>query len=320
MMVRRTAVVAGALVTALMLAACGGGDDDDAATGEDPPAETAEAGQSEAGGGGDFCADLQAVVAGNVEIMTTVINEAPVTIETVIDEAGALYPGMAEAAVASAPSELQADVVTVTAATTDMIEALAAADLGAPGAASTALESVPFGEDVDAAADRLSEYARTECGFDPDAIDSEVGGATMPTAAEPPDACEFVDPQLVADAAGLPVDVADEDGGADVDLGIYATKACSYGNGSMSISTITYGGDVAEVAQSFVDSAEDNGGRVVTDADLGGLPASTVLTEVHGFLSIHVLEAPVGFSVGFEGNDDPAAVVAAAEAVLAATS
>src|ERR671916_97602 len=213
MMVRRTAVVAGALVTALMLAACGGGDDDDAATGEGPPTDTAGAGRSEADGGGDFCTDLQAVVAGNVGIMTTVLHEAPVTIETVIDEAGSLYPGMAEAAVTSAPPELEADVVTVTAATTDMIEALAAADLGAPGAASAALDSVAFGDEVDAAADRLSEYARTECGFDPDAMDAEIGGAAMPTAAEPPDACGFVDPQVVADAAGLPVDVADDGGG-----------------------------------------------------------------------------------------------------------
>lgn len=54
--------------------------------------------------------------------------------------------------------------------------------------------------------------------------------------------------------------------------------------------------------------------------DLGSLPASTLITEVHGYLLITVLEAPTAFSVGFEHNDDPAALVAAAEAVLAGTA
>ena len=312
MVVRRSAAVAGAVVAVLVLAACGddGGDD----------ARTDDAGTGEAAAAGDFCADLEAIVTGGVEIMGAVIGGDAATLDTVIDEAGELYPDMAAAVAASAPGDLAADVATMTEATTEIIEALAAADLSAPGAAEAAFEDVPFNDpEVDEAADRLSEHARTECGFDPDEMDSELNESVMPTSAEPPDACEFVDPQIVADAAGIEVNVADEDGGADIDLGVYATKGCSYGNGSLSISTITYAGDLDEVAQSFVDSAEDNGGRVVGDADLGSLPASTLLTEIHGYLLITVFEAPTAFSVGFEGNDDPAVLVAAAEAVVAAT-
>lgn len=257
MTVRRCAVVAGAVVAALVLAACGGDDGgDDSGDTQTGAADAVQAGE----GGGDFCADLEAIVAGGAEIMGAVLDEEPVTLETVVDQASELYPEMAAAVEASAPDDLAADVATMTAATTEIIEALAAADIGAPGAAQAALEGGSFTDpEVADAADRLSDHARTECGFDPDELDQDLGESAMPTSAEPPDACEFVDPQLVADAAGLPVDVADQDGGADVDLGVYATKGCSYGNGSMSISTITYGVDISAVTQSFVDSAEDNG-------------------------------------------------------------
>ena len=173
------------------------------------------------------------------------------------------------------------------------------------------------------AADRLSEYARDECGYDPDAADQAVEDAAaggVPQATDPPDACTFVDAQVAADAAGMPVDVADQDGGGSFDLGVYATDGCSYGNGSLSISTITFEGDVAEVAESYVDSAEDNGGSVVEGVALGSLPPSTLMTEVHGYMLITVFEAPTAFSVGFEGLSDPAALVAAAEAVLAASA
>lgn len=311
MVVRRPAAVAGAVVAVLVLAACGGDDD----------ARTEDAGAGEPAAGGDFCADLQAIVTGGVEVMGAVFSEDPATLATAIDEAGERYPELAEAVEASAPADLAADVATMTEATTEIIEALAAADLSAPGAAEAALVGVAATDPrVDEAAERLSAHARDECGFDPDDVAEEAGDVAMPTSAEPPDACEFVDPQIVADAAGIEVNVADEDGGADIDLGVYATKGCSYGNGSLSISTITYAGGLDQVAQSFVDSAEDNGGRVVGGADLGGLPDSTLLTEVQGYLLITVFEAPTAFSVGFEGNDDPAALVAAAEAVLAATA
>ena len=154
------------------------------------------------------------------------------------------------------------------------------------------------------AADRLSEHARTECGFDPDAADDDLAAAATPgEAAEPPDACAFVDAGVVVDAAGVDADVTDQDGGGTVNLGVYATDGCSYANGAVSISTITFAGDMDDVVQSHVDSAEDNGGRVVTDVDLGTLPDSTVVTEVHGYMSITVLDATSGY-VGRGGMTD----------------
>ncbi len=305
----------------MVLAACGGDDagGTDAGAG-DQPAEESSAGAT----GGDFCAGLEALVDQNVELMTPLIGEDAAGLAAALDAAGAAYPDLAESATATAPDALAADVATVTGSTTALIESLAAIDTADPDAVSAAVEgSAAFGPEMGEAADRLSEYARTECGFDPDAADQpveEAAAGALPEATDPPDACTFVDAQIAADAAGMAVDVADQDGGGTFNLGVYATDGCSYGNGSLSISTITFGGDVAEVAESHVDSAEDNGGSVVEGVALGSLPPSTLMTEVHGYMLITVFEAPTAFSIGFEGLSDPAALVAAAEAVLAATA
>jgi len=317
-MVRRAAM-AGA-VLAVTLAACGGGGDDDTETGADD-ADQPAASDEGAADSGDFCSDLEALVTTNIGIMMPLLGEDPTGLQTAVTEAEAAYPDLAVAAEASAPTELAADVVTVTDATQALIDALAGIDVSDSAALGAAVDGA-MTSDMDEAADRLSEHARTECGFDPDAADDGLGeAAASGTAAEPPDACAFVDPQVVVDAAGVDADVTDHDGGGNVNLGVYATDGCSYGNGAVSISTITFGGDPAEVVQSHVDSAEDNGGRVVTDVELGTLPAeSTVITEVHGYTSITVLDAPVAFTVGIEDVVDPAALVAAAEAVVAATA
>jgi hypothetical protein len=311
--------MAGAMVAAVMLAACGGDDSGDTEAG-DPAAEESTAGPM----GGEFCGDLQALVEQNVEIITPLVGEDAAGLDAALDVAGTTYPDLAESAAATAPDDLAADVATVTGATTQLIEGLAAVDTTDPDAVSAAVEgSAAFGPEMGAAADRLSEYARDECGFDPDAADQPVEDAAaggIPQAADPPDACTFVDAQIAAGAAGMAVDVADQDGGGTFNLGVYATDGCSYGNGSLTISTITFGGDAAEVAESYVDSAEDNGGSVVEGVALGSLPPSTVMTDVHGYLLITVLDAPTAFSIGFEGLSDPAALVAAAEAVLAATA
>jgi hypothetical protein len=312
--------MAGAVVAAMVLASCGGDDsgDTEAGTG-DQPAEESTAGAT----GGDFCADLEALVEENVEIMTPLVGEDAAGLSAALDATGAAYPDLAESATAAAPDDLAADVATVTGATTALIESLAAVDTADADAVNAAVEgSAAFGPEMGEAADRLSDYARTECGFDPDAADQAVEDAAaggLPDAADPPDACTFVEAQVAADAAGMTVDVADQDGGGTFNLGVYATDGCSYGNGSLSISTITFGGDAAEVVESYVASAEDNGGSVVQGVALGSLPPSTLMTEVHGYMLITVFEAPTAFSIGFEGLTDPAALVAAAEAVLAAT-
>lgn len=308
-------------MAAMVLAACGGDDSDDteAGTGEQATEEATEAAM-----GGDFCADLQGLVEQNVALFTPLIVEDAAGIDAALAAAGDTYPDLAESAAATAPDDLAADVVTVTGATSGLIEALTAIDTADADALRAAVEgSAAFGPEMDEAADRLSEYARSECGFDPDDSDQpseDAAAEAFPEADDPPDACTFVDPQIAADAAGMAVDVADQDGGGTFNLGIYATDGCSYGNGALSISTITLGSDVADVADGFVDSAEDNGGSVVTGVALGSLPSSTLITDVHGFMLITVFEAPTAFSIGFEGLTDPAALVAAAEAVLAATA
>lgn len=308
-------------MAAMVLAACGGDDSDDtdAGTGDQAADESTESAM-----GGEFCADLQALVEQSVEFITPLVGEDPGGLDAALDAVGETYPDVAASAAASAPDELAADVATVTGATTALIESLAATDTADAEAVSAAVEgSAAFGPEMDEAADRLSEYARSECGFDPDESDEPVEDAAagaFPEAADPPDACTFVDAQVAADAAGMAVDVADQDGGGTFNLGVYATDGCSYDNGSLSISTITFGSGIAEVTESYVDSAVDNGGSVVTGVALGSLPPSTLITDVHGFLLITVFEAPTAFSIGFEQLTDPAALVAAAEAVLAATA
>lgn len=319
-MVQRTAVAG--VVLAVTLAACGGGDDaGDGAAATDPAADESKAADESEATGGDFCDDLEAVVDEGVEIMTPLFDEDPASLQAILDDAKDSYPELAAVAQASAPSDIADDVATITDSTTELVEALAAVDISDPAAVGAAFQdSAMMGGELSEASARVGDYARADCGFDPDAANVELEDSVMPESAEAPDACSFVDPQLVADAAGLTVDVTDQDGGADVDLGVYATKSCSYGNGAMTISTVTYAGDVTGVAQAYVDTAEANDGSVIDDVDLGGLPASTLITEVSGFRSLTVFEASTAFSVAFASEDDPTVLVAAAEAIIAATA
>jgi hypothetical protein len=219
---------------------------------------------------------------------------------------------------ASTPPELAGDLTAAAEASGAIVDALDGIDMADPEAVSDALAPVgPPSPDAQAAADRVADHARQECGFDPDAIGSEAAGPAVAESPEPADPCTFVDPQPVADAAGVAVDVTDRDGSGDIDLGAFATRSCSYGNGAMTISTITYTGAVEDVRGTFVDNVEANGGAVVADVALATLPPTTLVTEVNGFASINVLDAATPFGVGVEAPIDPAALVAAAEAVLA---
>ena len=155
-------------------------------------------------------------------------------------------------------------------------------------------------------------------------------------APEPP-ACEDLDAGAAAAAAGIDVDVTDLDGSADVSLPGFWTKSCSYGNGAMSLSTLSF--NTVEDAERFYSDSLTNTGGVVLDVDLGSLPESSLViqtgvesdssssvpgtaeTDAAGTptVQVAVFEAPIPFSVTFTGDDiDPAGVVAAAEAVLAA--
>ena len=306
---------AAAATLAILLAACGGDDAGDAATGSDGTGTGAEAaGEAPAAGGGDFCADIQALISVSTDITAALFEEDASALGEALDA----YPEAAAAVEGSAPPELADDVTAVAGESGTIVAALEGVDLSDSAAVGDAFRAVEQrSPETEAAVDRVTEYARAECGFDPAAEGDDDAGSAMPESAEPPDACTFVDPQPVAAAAGVTVDVTDEDGGGDFDLGSFATKSCSYGNGGMTISTITYAGDLDGVREDFVANVEANDGTVLTDVDLGTLPDSTLVTEVDGFASINVLDAPTPFGVGFGGEVDPAALVAAAEAVLA---
>jgi hypothetical protein len=306
---RRVGAIGIAAAIGLLAAACGGGGDSDTAAGS--------ADDATSDSGGDFCGDLESVVTRGNDLSAS-LYEGGDDLDEAIDE----YRDLAEATESSGPPELADDLATVREATDRMLDELAEIDdLSDPAAVAAAIQSAEIGPDMTAATDRLGDYARDECGFDPDAAGSEAAaGADSSTgSAEPPDPCTFFDPQLAADAAGVDVDVSDQDGESDVNLGAFATRSCSFANGQMALSTITFTGDVDDVRAEFVDNAESNDGTVL-DVDLGNLPESTLVTEVDGALSVNVLDAPAPFGVGFTGLDDPAAAVAAAEALLAAAA
>jgi hypothetical protein len=200
-------------------------------------------------------------------------------------------------------------------------------DLGDVEAVVAVLEGMED-EAVDAAFSVVGDWAVDNCGY-------AVPGMNVGEVAEPAD-CESLDAAAAAEAAGIDVDVSDLDGSADVNLPGLWTKSCSYGNGAMSLSTLSFA--TLEDAQGFYADNLDAADGVVVDVALGSLPASTLVIQT-GFagpgssvpsseapepaapptVQVAVFEAPVPFSVTFTGADvDPTAVVAAAEALFAA--
>lgn len=320
-MVRR-AVVAGA-VMAVVLAACGG-DSDDTETGDPEPAQ---AGDDEQAGGddgavsGDFCTDLESLVEQEAALMTHLFTQDGEALGDQVATMAESYPDLAEAVVASAPDELEEDITLITTGTQDMLDALEGVDTTDPDAIESALaDDQSFSPEESEAADRVGDYAIAECGFDPDEAVESIDDGEFADAPEPPDPCTFVDPQVAADAAGVTVDVADVDGGGSFNFPGYASRSCSYGNGSLAVTTITFNSDPARAAADHASTAERNDGTVI-EADLGDLPSeTTVITEVQGTVSITVFEAPTAFTLAFFEVTEPAALVAAAEAVLGATS
>ncbi len=75
-------------------------------------------------------------------------------------------------------------------------------------------------------------------------------------APEPPD-CEVLDAAAAAEAAGIDVDVTDLDGSADVSLPGFWTKSCSYGNGAMSLSTLSFN-TVEDAERFYADSLDEH--------------------------------------------------------------
>ena len=76
-----------------------------------------------------------------------------------------------------------------------------------------------------------------------------------------------LDAAAAAEAAGIDVDVTDLDGSADVSLPGFWTKSCSYGNGAMSLSTLSF--NAVEDAQQFYADNLDVSAGVVLDVAVG---------------------------------------------------
>jgi hypothetical protein len=271
------------------------------------------------------CAEVGALLDSTVALGSALTAEAAAALETALGD----LRGSAEAAAAAAPDEIADDVLTVSEAVDVIGSALDGVDLGDPEAVSTALDAIPEDEAIVSAFDAVNEWAVENCGY-------AVPGMDLGEVAEPAD-CESLDAAAAADAAGIDVDVSDLDGSADVNLPGLWTRSCSYGNGAMSLSTLSFA--AVEDAQRFYADNLDAADGVVVDVDLGSLPASSLViqtgsapsaassvpsseaptTAMPPTVQVAVFEAPVPFSVTFTGADvDPAAVVAAAEAVLAA--
>ena len=95
-------------------------------------------------------------------------------------------------------------------------------------------------------------------------------------APEPPD-CETLDAAAAAEAAGIDVDVTDLDGSADVSLPGFWTKSCSYGNGAMSLSTLSF--NASRTPSSSTPTTSTSAGGVVLDVALGALPESSLVIQ-----------------------------------------
>ena len=240
-----------------------------------------------------------------------------------------ILPDIAADAEAAAPDDIAETVETWLAPLPLIIAALENIDVSDPDAFEQAVSAIQTGNS-DTARGEVSAWAEFNCGWT-SSLDTEVVAAP-----EPPD-CEELDAAAAAEAAEIDVDVSDLDGTGDLNVPGFWTKSCSYGNGAMSLSTMSF--NAVEDAEQFYADNLDVAAAVVLDTDTGSLPESSLVIEtgvavdssvptseesagsVAPSVQVVVFDAAIPFSVTVTGDDvDPAAVVAAAEAVLATQS
>jgi hypothetical protein len=269
------------------------------------------------------CAEIGALLDTTVAMGNALVNEDAAALAASLAELG----DVVDAAAAAAPAEIAAEIETLVATAEATVSSLEGVDLGDVEAVVAALEATQD-EATAAAFTAIGEWAVENCGY------AAPGTESLGEVAEPAD-CESLDAAAAAAAAGIDVNVSDLDGSADVNLPGLWTKSCSYGNGAMSLSTLSFAA-VEDAKQFYADNLDAANG-VVLDVPLGSLPASSLVIATGSAagagssvpsteaattpptVQVAVFEAPVPFSVTFTGAGvDPAAVVAAAEAVLAA--
>ncbi len=251
------------------------------------------------------CAEIVGLLSAQFGVATAYLSEDGAAL-------GALFaalPGQAAAAQATAPADVADAVTAWVEPLTEIQTILAGVDLGDFEAVTATLSSIPPNDAADAAQADVESWATENCGwsneFDPFA-----------DAPEPPE-CDVLDAAVVVESADIEVDITDTDGQGDISLPGYWQKSCSYGNGALTLSTISFN-DLDAATQFFADNlvdSEGNPGEFIV-VDLGGLPASTIVTNVDGSTSVTVLEATIPFSVSMSGDIDPVVVVAAAQAIF----
>ena len=119
---------------------------------------------------------------------------------------------------------------------------------------------------------RLHPWATENCGW----VSATDLGEPSPTPPSRPSA-RTLDAAAAAEAAGIDVDVTDLDGSADVNLPGFWTKSCSYGNGAMTVSTLSF--TAIEDAQQFYADNLDVAAGVVLDVAVGALPESSLVIQ-----------------------------------------
>jgi hypothetical protein len=286
---------------------------------------TTEPPASSAGSGAAGCAEVGVLLDSYTIFVTAVFSGDAAATEVGLDE---LSEAVA-AASGAAPDEISEEVGTLAPAVEATVTALEGVDLADTDAVLAVLETTES-EATAEAFPMVIQWAVDNCGY--------VQADPFADAPEPPD-CETLDAAAAAAAAGIDVDVTDLDGSADVSLPGFSTKSCSYGNGAMSLSTLSF--TSLEDAQQFYADNLDVSAGVVLDVAVGALPESSLVIQtgvapaadgsvpasaepspaVTPAVQVAVFEAPVPFSVAFTGDDiDPLAVVAAAEALLVGQS
>jgi hypothetical protein len=289
-----------------------------------PAAATTEPPGGSAAAGGAGCAEVSALLDSATALTGAIVGGDVGAAEAALAE----LPGLAEGAVGAAAPEVAEEVATFAAGVVEVVSALEGADLSDPDEVFALIGS---DEAADAAYNDLVAWAVANCGY----VVVDPFEDMLADAPEPPE-CDTLDPALAAEAAGLDVDVTDHDGSGDFNLPGFWTKSCSYGNGSLTISTLSF--NSLEDARSFFASSLDSLAGAELLVELGSLPDSTMViatgiadqdgtsvpasepaVTVTETVQVAVFEAPVPFSVTLYGPDaDPDAAVAAAEALLSA--
>jgi hypothetical protein len=254
------------------------------------------------------CAEITALLDAADELGMAFFSEDGAAIVPLFES----LPELGAAAAAAAPPEISETVALWVAPLADFEAITAGIDVTDVDALVEVFSSAPPTPESDEADPEVRAWAAEHCGW-VSTFDESMGEAP-----EPLD-CDLLDAPAAAAAAGVDIDVADTDGSGDFNLPGFWTKSCSYGNGAMALSTLSFL-NLAQVNAFYLDNLVDDDGNQlgeVLDIELGTLPESTLVTAVDGSVTVSVFEAAVPFSVSFSGDVEPAAVVAAAEAVFA---